>query len=77
MGICVSLSMVQRWFLKLKRPKRDKIILNAQPRRSLLAAEIEHVSNLFQEKQAELQSAVLRVDQVIWTALVKRNWVWI
>lgn len=28
------------------------------------AAEIHHVSNLFQEKQAELQSAVLRVDQV-------------
>ncbi|TNM95880.1 hypothetical protein fugu_016963 [Takifugu bimaculatus] len=29
-----------------------------------LSAEIEHVSNLFQEKQAELQSAVLRVDQL-------------
>lgn len=28
------------------------------------AAEIDHVSNLFQEKQAELQSAVVRVDQV-------------
>lgn len=30
------------------------------------AAEINHVSNLFQEKQAELQSAVVRVDQVTW-----------
>lgn len=29
-----------------------------------LSAEIEHVSNLFQEKQAELQSAVVRVDQL-------------
>ncbi|XP_030625657.1 protein phosphatase 1, regulatory subunit 13Ba [Chanos chanos] len=29
-----------------------------------LSAEIEHVSSLFQEKQAELQSAVLRVDQL-------------
>ncbi|XP_077394984.1 apoptosis-stimulating of p53 protein 1-like isoform X5 [Festucalex cinctus] len=29
-----------------------------------LSAEIEHVSNLFQEKQAELQSAVTRVDQL-------------
>ncbi|XP_046907020.1 protein phosphatase 1, regulatory subunit 13Ba isoform X2 [Hypomesus transpacificus] len=29
-----------------------------------LSAEIEHVSGLFQEKQAELQSAVLRVDQL-------------
>ncbi|XP_061600449.1 apoptosis-stimulating of p53 protein 1-like isoform X1 [Cololabis saira] len=29
-----------------------------------LSAEIEHVSNLFQEKQAELQSAVIRVDQL-------------
>lgn len=29
------------------------------------------MSNLFQEKQAELQSAVLRVDQVSWTLLVK------
>lgn len=28
------------------------------------AAEINHVSSLFQEKQAELQSAVVRVDQV-------------
>lgn len=28
------------------------------------AAEIEHVSSLFQEKQTELQSAVVRVDQV-------------
>lgn len=28
------------------------------------AAEIDHVSSLFQEKQAELQSAVVRVDQV-------------
>lgn len=28
------------------------------------AAEIEHVSNLFQEKQAELQAAVLKVDQL-------------
>lgn len=65
MGICVSLSAVQRWFLKLKRPKADKLMLRAQLHCSLLAAEIEHVSNLFQEKQAELQSAVLRVDQVI------------
>lgn len=30
------------------------------------AAEIDHVSSLFQEKQAELQSAVVRVDQVRW-----------
>lgn len=30
------------------------------------AAEIDHVSSLFQEKQAELQSAVIRVDQVLW-----------
>lgn len=30
----------------------------------LLAAEIEHISGLFQEKQAELQAAVLRVDQL-------------
>lgn len=52
-------------------------MLKAQLHCSLLAAEIEHVSNLFQEKQAELQSAVLRVDQVIWPALVKWNWVWI
>ncbi|XP_058611634.1 protein phosphatase 1, regulatory subunit 13Bb isoform X4 [Onychostoma macrolepis] len=29
-----------------------------------LSAEIEHISGLFQEKQAELQSAVLRVDQL-------------
>nr|XP_061798407.1 apoptosis-stimulating of p53 protein 1-like [Nerophis lumbriciformis] len=29
-----------------------------------LSAEIEHVSSLFQEKQAELQSAVTRVDQL-------------
>ncbi|KAK7904855.1 hypothetical protein WMY93_017462 [Mugilogobius chulae] len=29
-----------------------------------LSAEIEHVSNLFQEKQAELQTAVVRVDQL-------------
>ncbi|XP_040916366.1 apoptosis-stimulating of p53 protein 1-like isoform X1 [Toxotes jaculatrix] len=29
-----------------------------------LSAEIDHVSNLFQEKQAELQSAVIRVDQL-------------
>ncbi|XP_072545078.1 protein phosphatase 1, regulatory subunit 13Ba isoform X2 [Salminus brasiliensis] len=29
-----------------------------------LSAEIEHVSNLFQEKQAELQHAVLKVDQL-------------
>ncbi|KAM4625934.1 apoptosis-stimulating of p53 protein 1-like [Polymixia lowei] len=29
-----------------------------------LSAEIDHVSSLFQEKQAELQSAVLRVDQL-------------
>ncbi|KAJ7991087.1 hypothetical protein DPEC_G00293600 [Dallia pectoralis] len=29
-----------------------------------LSAEIEHVSGLFQEKQAELQSAVLKVDQL-------------
>ncbi|KAG7244366.1 hypothetical protein INR49_003223 [Caranx melampygus] len=29
-----------------------------------LSAEIEHVSSLFQEKQAELQSAVIRVDQL-------------
>ncbi|KAG7510931.1 apoptosis-stimulating of p53 protein 1-like isoform X3 [Solea senegalensis] len=29
-----------------------------------LSAEIDHVSNLFQEKQAELQSAVFRVDQL-------------
>lgn len=36
---------------------------------SLSAAEIEHVSNLFEEKQAELQSAVLRVDQVTQTLL--------
>ena len=28
------------------------------------AAEIEHVSTLFQEKQAELQRAVLKVDQL-------------
>lgn len=28
------------------------------------AAEIEHVSSLFQEKQAELQSAMLKVDQL-------------
>ncbi|CAF90261.1 unnamed protein product, partial [Tetraodon nigroviridis] len=35
------------------------------------AAEIEHVSSLFQEKQAELQSAVLRVDQVNPNALRK------
>lgn len=33
------------------------------------AAEIDHVSSLFQEKQAELQSAVVRVDQVTATAL--------
>ncbi|XP_016892804.1 apoptosis-stimulating of p53 protein 1-like isoform X3 [Cynoglossus semilaevis] len=31
---------------------------------SNLSAEIDHVSNLFQEKQAELQSAVIRVDQL-------------
>lgn len=43
----------------------NKIMLKAQLHCSLVAAEIEHVSNLFQEKQAELQSAVLRVDQVI------------
>lgn len=30
----------------------------------LSAAEIEHVSSLFQEKQAELQSAMLKVDQL-------------
>ncbi|XP_017290337.1 apoptosis-stimulating of p53 protein 1 isoform X3 [Kryptolebias marmoratus] len=29
-----------------------------------LSAEIDHMSNLFQEKQAELQSAVIRVDQL-------------
>ncbi|MED6294613.1 hypothetical protein CHARACLAT_022918 [Characodon lateralis] len=29
-----------------------------------LSAEIDHVSSLFQEKQAELQSAVIRVDQL-------------
>ncbi|XP_053289773.1 apoptosis-stimulating of p53 protein 1 isoform X3 [Pleuronectes platessa] len=29
-----------------------------------LSAEIDHVSSLFQEKQAELQSAVVRVDQL-------------
>ncbi|XP_076872998.1 protein phosphatase 1, regulatory subunit 13Bb isoform X3 [Brachyhypopomus gauderio] len=29
-----------------------------------LSAEIEHISGLFQEKQAELQAAVLRVDQL-------------
>ncbi|XP_051951935.1 apoptosis-stimulating of p53 protein 1-like isoform X2 [Xyrauchen texanus] len=29
-----------------------------------LSAEIEHISGLFQEKQTELQSAVLRVDQL-------------
>uniref|UniRef100_A0A672QGF1 Apoptosis-stimulating of p53 protein 1-like n=1 Tax=Sinocyclocheilus grahami TaxID=75366 RepID=A0A672QGF1_SINGR len=29
-----------------------------------LSAEIEHVSSLFQEKQAELQSAMLKVDQL-------------
>lgn len=29
-----------------------------------VAAEIEHISGLFQEKQAELQAAVLRVDQL-------------
>ena len=40
---------------------------------SLVAAEIEHVSNLFQEKQAELQSAVLRVDQVIPTLFKKQG----
>ncbi|XP_052386652.1 apoptosis-stimulating of p53 protein 1 isoform X2 [Carassius gibelio] len=31
---------------------------------SNLSAEIEHVSSLFQEKQAELQSAMLKVDQL-------------
>ncbi|XP_066532061.1 protein phosphatase 1, regulatory subunit 13Ba isoform X2 [Hoplias malabaricus] len=31
---------------------------------SSLSAEIEHVSSLFQEKQAELQRAVLKVDQL-------------
>lgn len=31
---------------------------------TLLASEIEHISGLFQEKQAELQAAVLRVDQL-------------
>lgn len=36
---------------------------NAAPLRSA-AAEIEQVSSLFQEKQAELQSAVLRVEQL-------------
>lgn len=36
------------WFLHLSHP----------------AAEIEQVSSLFQEKQAELQSAVLRVEQL-------------
>ena len=30
-----------------------------------VVAEIDHVSSLFQEKQAELQSAVVRVDQVV------------
>lgn len=30
----------------------------------MLAAEIEHISGMFQEKQAELQAAVLRVDQL-------------
>lgn len=30
----------------------------------LSAAEIEHVSSLFQEKQAELQSAMVKVDQL-------------
>lgn len=47
------------------------------------AAEIDHVSSLFQEKQAELQSAVVRVDQVTWrvdwgfiiTVKIKQNWV--
>ena len=29
-----------------------------------VAAEIEHISGLFQEKQAELQTAVLRVEQL-------------
>ncbi|XP_028994224.1 apoptosis-stimulating of p53 protein 1-like isoform X2 [Betta splendens] len=29
-----------------------------------LSAEIDHISSLFQEKQAELQSAVIRVDQL-------------
>lgn len=30
----------------------------------LSAAEIEHVSSLFQDKQAELQSAMVKVDQL-------------
>lgn len=51
--------------------KPEKMVLKIQLHMSLLAAEIEHVSNLFQEKQAELQSAVLRVDQVIRTLLIK------
>lgn len=49
--------------------------LNTHVHVSVSAAEIEHVSNLFQEKQAELQSAVLRVDQV--TRHEERGVVWI
>lgn len=58
MGICVS----PTWDSLIAGCKPDKMILKQNY--ALLAAEIEHVSNLFQEKQAELQSAVLRVDQV-------------
>lgn len=67
MGICVSRRAAQSWPLKLRGPEPIQLLS------SLLAAEIEHVSNLFQEKQAELQSAVLRVDQVIRTPSSEGN----
>lgn len=40
------------------------VFLTRFPHFGCPAAEIEQVSRLFQEKQAELQSAVLRVEQL-------------
>lgn len=59
------------WFGVFFPPKTKKLSVGADPDPfpfffPLLnaAAEIEQVSSLFQEKQAELQAAVLRVEQL-------------
>lgn len=60
------------WFGVFFPPKTKKLSVGADPdpfpffSPPLLnaAAEIEQVSSLFQEKQAELQAAVLRVEQL-------------
>lgn len=57
------------WFGVFFPPKTKKLSVGADPDPfpsppPNAAAEIEQVSSLFQEKQAELQAAVLRVEQL-------------